>query len=267
MGSRLRPGPASCYTPHYGSRWPPESSSIDARRERSGLVAGDASPQCSLSLWIYRQRGCLAGAGRGCILFTDGRYRTQAKEEGSGRQNCDRAQVSCVAAAEWLAARRRSVPRRPRSASNRNRSPPACATGWPLVLKGKARLRSAPPAGRARPHGEGRGRDPAHPAGGGTRAPVCFGLHAKAIRPGVSEVEVAAAMEYEARCAGAEGMSFPTILASGTRSAIVHGRASSARSAARVRGLRFWCYTRRLLFGSHANRACRTAFRRGSTAV
>jgi len=45
----------------------------------------------------------------------------------------------------------------------------------------------------------------------------------------VSEVEVAAAMEYEARCAGAEGMSFPTILASGTRSAIVHGRASSAR--------------------------------------
>jgi len=45
----------------------------------------------------------------------------------------------------------------------------------------------------------------------------------------VTEVEVAAAMEYEARCAGAEGMSFPTILASGMRSAIVHGRASGAR--------------------------------------
>ena len=43
----------------------------------------------------------------------------------------------------------------------------------------------------------------------------------------MTEVEVAAAMEYEARCAGAEGMSFPTILASGTRSAIVHGRASA----------------------------------------
>jgi Xaa-Pro aminopeptidase len=36
-------------------------------------------------------------------------------------------------------------------------------------------------------------------------------------------------MEYEARCAGAESMSFPTILASGRRSAIVHGRASEAR--------------------------------------
>ena len=40
---------------------------------------------------------------------------------------------------------------------------------------------------------------------------------------------MAAAMEYQARCAGAEGMSFPTIIASGTRSAIVHGRASTAR--------------------------------------
>jgi Xaa-Pro aminopeptidase len=36
-------------------------------------------------------------------------------------------------------------------------------------------------------------------------------------------------MEYEARCAGAEGMSFPTILASGARSAMVHARASLAR--------------------------------------
>jgi Xaa-Pro aminopeptidase len=56
-----------------------------------------------------------------------------------------------------------------------------------------------------------------------------FRIARKKIRPGVSEIEVAAAMEYEARCAGAEGMSFPTILASGTRSAIVHGRASGAR--------------------------------------
>jgi Xaa-Pro aminopeptidase len=56
-----------------------------------------------------------------------------------------------------------------------------------------------------------------------------FQMAIKKIRPGVSEVEVAVAMEYEARCAGAEGMSFPTILASGTRSAIVHGRASGAR--------------------------------------
>jgi Xaa-Pro aminopeptidase len=56
-----------------------------------------------------------------------------------------------------------------------------------------------------------------------------FRIARQKIQPGVTEVEVAAAMEYEARCAGAEGMSFPTILASGTRSAIVHGLASGAR--------------------------------------
>ncbi len=46
------------------------------------------------------------------------------------------------------------------------------------------------------------------------------------LRPGVTEAEVAAAMEYAARRAGAEGMSFPTIIASGARSALPHGRAS-----------------------------------------
>ncbi len=46
------------------------------------------------------------------------------------------------------------------------------------------------------------------------------------IKPGVKEVEVAAEMEYQARRAGAEGMSFPTIIASGARSALPHGRAS-----------------------------------------
>jgi len=47
------------------------------------------------------------------------------------------------------------------------------------------------------------------------------------LRPGVKEVEVAAEMELAARTAGAEEMSFPTIIASGARSALPHGRASS----------------------------------------
>lgn len=46
------------------------------------------------------------------------------------------------------------------------------------------------------------------------------------LRPGVTENSVAAAMEYEARMKGAEGMAFPTIVASGKRSAIEHGHAS-----------------------------------------
>jgi Xaa-Pro aminopeptidase len=49
---------------------------------------------------------------------------------------------------------------------------------------------------------------------------------AQAIRPGVSETEVAANLEFAARKAGADGMSFETIVAAGKRSALPHGRAS-----------------------------------------
>jgi Xaa-Pro aminopeptidase len=55
----------------------------------------------------------------------------------------------------------------------------------------------------------------------------------KVIRPGVRETEVAAEMEYAARSAGAQGMSFPTIIASGKRSAFPHGRASTLPIPAR----------------------------------
>ncbi len=52
------------------------------------------------------------------------------------------------------------------------------------------------------------------------------------IRPGVKETEVAAEMEFAARRGGAEEMSFPTIIASGARSALPHGRASEQAIAA-----------------------------------
>jgi Xaa-Pro aminopeptidase len=49
------------------------------------------------------------------------------------------------------------------------------------------------------------------------------------IRPGLAEFEVAAELEHQARLLGAEGMSFETIVASGVRSALPHGRATEAR--------------------------------------
>ena len=48
------------------------------------------------------------------------------------------------------------------------------------------------------------------------------------IKPGAREVDVAAELEYAARRAGAEAMSFETIVASGPRSALPHGRASQS---------------------------------------
>src|SRR5262249_13346126 len=53
------------------------------------------------------------------------------------------------------------------------------------------------------------------------------------IAPGVLESSLAAEIEYMSKRLGATGMSFDTILASGKRSALPHGRASSAPVAAK----------------------------------
>ena len=47
------------------------------------------------------------------------------------------------------------------------------------------------------------------------------------LHEGMRETEAAALLEYEMRRLGSEGVSFPTIVASGTRSALPHGIASS----------------------------------------
>jgi len=48
------------------------------------------------------------------------------------------------------------------------------------------------------------------------------------MRSGITELEVAAELEHRARLLGAEAMSFETIVASGVRSTLPHGRASQA---------------------------------------
>jgi len=171
--------------------------------------------------------GALLVGERDAILFTDGRYRTQARQEVRNARIAIASQAPSLAAAEWLAGlRSRSAPRtlgiEAESLTARARDRLAAA------LRGKAKLRSAPPLiERARMV-----KDAAEV--GLIRKAVklgasLFDVACKTIRPGVREVEVAAAMEYEARRKGAEGMSFPTIVAAGARSAIIHGRASPAR--------------------------------------
>jgi len=171
-------------------------------------------------------------ADRGSILFTDDRYRAQAREEVKGARIVIARKSPLVAAAEWLAAQRGSLKPASSTAESVGIEAESITAGMrdrlALLLKGRARLGSAPPlVERARMV-----KDAAEILR--IRRAVelgasLFRIACKKIQPGVTEVEVAAAMEYEARCAGAEGMSFPTILASGMRSAIVHGRASLAR--------------------------------------
>jgi Xaa-Pro aminopeptidase len=169
-------------------------------------------------------------ADRGSVLFTDGRYIAQAKDEVKGAKVAIVRKAPLVAAAEWLAAERR------RSALKLfvGIEPESITVGMrdriATLLKGnsRVRLRSAPPlVERARMVKDAREIERVGRAI--KLGASLFEIACQTIRPGVTEVEVAAAMEYEARSAGAEGMSFPTIIASGTRSAIVHGRASTAR--------------------------------------
>ena len=203
------------------------------KRLRSGIEKNDLDsllithlPNIHYLCGFTGSSAALLAAEHGSILFTDGRYRTQANQEVRGARVVIVHKSPLLAAAEWLTSRRKrptllSLGIEPESmtAGMRDRLAP--------VLKGKARLRSAPPlVERARMVKDAAEIQRIRQAV--ELGASLFGIARRKIRPGVSEVAVAAAMEYEARRAGADGMSFSTILASGSRSAIVHGRASPA---------------------------------------
>ena len=169
---------------------------------------------------------------QGATFFTDGRYIAQAKSEVHSAKTVIVRKNPAVAAAEWLA----DTLRRTTSARRLGIEAESITVGLrdriAEQLAGKARLRPAPALVEQARMIKGREEltqiRRAVKLGAGL-----FPAALTTIRPGVTEVQVAAAIEYAARCAGAEGMSFPTIIASGKRSALVHGRASAARLPAR----------------------------------
>ncbi|MEI6846125.1 MAG: Xaa-Pro peptidase family protein [Candidatus Firestonebacteria bacterium] len=57
-------------------------------------------------------------------------------------------------------------------------------------------------------------------------AEAAFKKTLKKLKPGVLESEIAAELEYNMKLGGAEGIAFPTIVASGERGALPHGTAS-----------------------------------------
>jgi len=162
------------------------------------------------------------------MLFTDGRYITQAKEEVRDARIVIGTTAPAVAAAEWLAARKKKSGWQTTLGIESESLSSGARDRLASLLRGKARLHSAPPlverARMVKDAEEIRLIREAIAVGASL-----FHVARKRIKPGAREVEVAAAMEYEARIKGAEGMSFSTIIAAGPRSAVVHGRASAAR--------------------------------------
>ena len=170
----------------------------------------------------------LAVTRRAARLFTDGRYTTQAAEEVKAAQVQIVSSSPAVAAVEWLAAQVGVTS----AGFDATHATVAELARWRSALPSKLRKTfltelAAPlvePLRNVKDEEE-------------------LGLMAKAavigcelfehmlgfIRPGLAETEVAAELEYQARLKGAEGMSFETIVASGARSALPHGRATNAR--------------------------------------
>ncbi len=164
--------------------------------------------------------GILALGDHAPVLFTDGRYTAQAHEEVQEARVVIGKESPLVAAADWAGGRRRpvlgiesehlTVASR---ATLRRRLPAAArlrATAG--LVEELRRIKDADELARIRAAVE---------LGAGLLQPALA-----AIRPGRSETEVAAELEYAARRAGAEAMSFETIVAAGARSALPHGRAS-----------------------------------------
>jgi len=172
--------------------------------------------------------GALAVTRRAARLFTDGRYTAQAAAEVQAAQVEIVTRAPAIAAVEWLAAQ----PGAEFAGFDPAWTTVADLQRWKAALPSKLRrgllnALAAPMIEALRVvKDEDELRIMSEAALMGCRL---FEHILGFLRPGLREVEVAAELEHEARLLGAQGMSFDTIVASGQRSALPHGRATEAR--------------------------------------
>jgi len=170
--------------------------------------------------------GFLVVEESGCVFFTDVRYDTQAHDEvEAGKVVVARKSVlQCVA--EWLGGQRKRARGRRTIGVEAEHFTLGDKKRLNDLLPSGIRLKDAPPVvERARMVKDDDELRRIHDAV--VLGAKLFDLALEVLRPGVREADVAAEMEFAARRAGAEEMSFPTIIASGARSALPHGRASN----------------------------------------
>jgi len=172
--------------------------------------------------------GALAISRRAARLFTDVRYTGQAAEEVAAAEVEIVSGSPAISAVQWLAAQ---------PGVEFAGFDPACTTvadlaRWRAALPSRLRrsFLSVIPAPLVEPLRMVKDEDElslmVEAALVGCKL---FEQILGFIRPGLAEFEVAAELECQARLLGAEGMSFETIVASGVRSALPHGRATATR--------------------------------------
>jgi len=171
--------------------------------------------------------GALLVSDAKSVLFTDGRYRTQARAEVQGGKVVIGKKGPLAACAEWLRANKSRSRMRRRIGIESEHFTVAERRRLAAMVPRDSLLRPAPALiERSRTVKDAEEIEQIQSAV--LLGADLFDVILKMTRPGVKESEVAAELEYAARKAGAEGMSFPTIIAGGTRSSLPHGRASEA---------------------------------------
>ncbi len=169
----------------------------------------------------------LAITRRAARLFTDGRYITQAAEEVEAASVEIVSSSPAVAAVQWLAAQ---------PGVEFGGFDPAWTSVADLAryraalpVRSRKSFLSTLPAPLVEPLRRIKDEDELAVM---TEAALVgcklFEHILRFIRPGLAEFEIAAELEHQARRLGAEAMSFETIAASGSRSALPHGKASAA---------------------------------------
>ena len=169
----------------------------------------------------------LALTRRRARLFTDGRYKAQAADEVQVAQVEIVSSFPAKAAVEWLAAQ----PGVSAAAFDPSRTTVAELRQWKEALPSSLRrgFLSALPTAIVEPLRSIKDENELELMIEAALLGCRLFEHVLGVmRPGVREIEVAAELEHQARLLGAEGMSFETIVASGVRSALPHGRATTA---------------------------------------
>jgi Xaa-Pro aminopeptidase len=209
--------------------------SLSERKKRAAVAAKAAGVEGLLVTHLPDVRylcgftgssAALVLMGARVVLFTDGRYTAQAKLEAAGTRVVIAKKPAVIAACEWMEAAsvRRcgfdaahttvatlETMRKAVSAKMRR----GMFVAVESLIAGMREVKDAEEIVRMR-----------------AAALVGCGLFdglLTYLESGRTEAEVAATLEYAARLGGAEGMSFDTIVASGERSALPHGRATNAR--------------------------------------
>jgi Xaa-Pro aminopeptidase len=160
--------------------------------------------------------------GARLIFFTDGRYIQQAADEVEGSKVVIANKSALAAACEGILKARVKV-----VGIESEQMPVSHFKYLSQALRGKTKIKTT--AGLVEALRAVKDPDEIEQIRASVLlAASLFQTAVAAIRPGVQENLVAGEMEHQARRAGAEKMSFDTIVASGLRSALPHGVASAA---------------------------------------